>query len=103
MRDVDQTVTQVFGSACSVTYSRNPQHLWAPFAKLVLEASYEATLLAAAETALRHGGEGGSKRVYLTALGGGVFGNDMQVSSRGGSVVSLCRCVVYMCVVVRNR
>jgi len=28
--------------------------------------------------ALNHGGKEGSKKVYLTALGGGVFGNRME-------------------------
>ena len=52
--------------------------MWAPFASLVLEASYEATLLAALEACARHGGAGGANRVYLTLLGGGVFGNRLE-------------------------
>eukprot|EP00462_Mataza_sp_D1_P001186 CAMPEP_0175088470 /NCGR_PEP_ID=MMETSP0086_2-20121207/266_1 /TAXON_ID=136419 /ORGANISM="Unknown Unknown, Strain D1" /LENGTH=325 /DNA_ID=CAMNT_0016360907 /DNA_START=161 /DNA_END=1139 /DNA_ORIENTATION=+ len=75
--DTDQVVTQVFGSACSVTYSRNDRALWKPFASMVLQASYEATLYAALENCARHKGEKGSKKVFLTALGGGVFGNSM--------------------------
>ena len=43
VRDSGQLVTQVFGSACAVAYSRNPVRLWAPFARLVLEASYEVS------------------------------------------------------------
>lgn len=80
LRDQSQTVTQVFGSACSVSYSKpcGDRAKWAPFAKLVLSASYEAALWAALATALRHHGKGGSNRVYLTSLGGGVFGNDRQ-------------------------
>ena len=39
---------------------------------MVLEAAYEATLLAAAENA----GLGGTNIVLLTRLGGGAFGND---------------------------
>lgn len=74
----DHLVTEVFGSACAVGYNYSTTtEQWAPFASLVLEASYEATLLAAAETAERHGWQGASNVVYLTALGGGVFGNDM--------------------------
>ena len=73
-----QLVTQVFGSACACQYSGNSRRLWAPFAKLVLEASYEATLLAALENAFRHEGRAGSRRVYLTLLGGGVFGNSIE-------------------------
>ena len=63
----EHSVTQVYGSALPVAYGRPPAHLWEPFARLILEASYEATLRAAriwqAEPA------------YLTLLGGGVFGN----------------------------
>ncbi|MDQ2628739.1 MAG: hypothetical protein M3Y90_17310 [Actinomycetota bacterium] len=65
-------VSQAFCSALPVSYSDNPNHAgWAPFARLVLQASYEATLLAAAEQA----GAGGSNIVLLTRLGGGAFGN----------------------------
>lgn len=78
VRKRDHTVTQVFGSACSVSYSGNGKQLWAPFARLVLSASYEATLWAALLNALRHKGEHGSRRVFLTCVGGGVFGNDLQ-------------------------
>jgi len=44
----------------------------------VLEASYEATLLAALKQAEKHGYAGSSNVVYLTMLGGGVFGNDVN-------------------------
>ena len=61
------TVTQVYGSALPVAYGEPPAPLWEPLARLVLEASYEATLrIARAE---------GIDRVFLTQLGGGVFGN----------------------------
>jgi len=78
VEDEEQTVTQVFGSACSVSYSGNDPGLWAPLACLVLSASYEATLWAALESALRHKGRDGSRRVFLTCLGGGVFGNELS-------------------------
>lgn len=77
----EQTVTQVFGSACSVSYSGNGARSWEPFASMVLSASYEATLYAALLTALRHNGSrhlSGPRRVFLTCLGGGVFGNPME-------------------------
>ena len=45
---------------------------WQPFAELVLEAAYEATLWAAVLNARR----GASNIVLLTRLGGGAFGND---------------------------
>jgi hypothetical protein len=72
-------VTQVYASALSIKYSGLPQNDWAPLAELVLEAAYEATLRAA----LIHARPvGGRKRVVLTALGGGVFGNDMSIIAR---------------------
>lgn len=67
-------VSQIFCSALPVAYTRVPSDLWAPFATLVLEAAYEATLLAAAENAQT----GGNHIVLLTLLGGGVFGNDEE-------------------------
>ncbi|MCB9785084.1 MAG: hypothetical protein H6744_00195 [Deltaproteobacteria bacterium] len=63
----DHTVTQVYGSAMPVSYGAPPAALWEPMARLVLEASYEATMLIARQ----HGIE----TLYLTLLGGGVFGN----------------------------
>ena len=46
LRDTDHVVTQIFASACSVAYSGNGSGLWKAFASLVLEASYEAALIA---------------------------------------------------------
>merc|ERR1712039_422410 len=73
-----QLVTQAFCSAISISYSSQPSHMWAAFAKLVLDAVYEATLYAAVENATRNPDKAGSRSVYLTAVGGGVFGNDIQ-------------------------
>jgi len=73
----EEIVTMVFGSACSITYSRNHPQLWEPFATMILEASYEATLWAAVLHALRHKDDPRARVVFLTALGGGVFGNDL--------------------------
>jgi hypothetical protein len=78
VEDPEQTVTQVFGSALSVAYSRNATHLWAPLARMVLNASYRATLHVGAEAKERHGDKDGSRRVFLTLLGGGVFGNELE-------------------------
>ncbi|KQO97327.1 hypothetical protein ASF33_07410 [Methylobacterium sp. Leaf92] len=64
-------VTQAFCSALPVAYSDVPAAAWEPFARLVLEAAYEATLLIGILNAAR----GGSRRVLLTRLGGGAFGN----------------------------
>jgi hypothetical protein len=64
-------VSQAFCSALPVAYtSVEPRH-WEPFATMVLEAAYEATLLAGMLNARR----GASKTVLLTQLGGGAFGN----------------------------
>ena len=68
--DERRLVSQAFCSALPVGYSTCSSREWEPFARLVLEATYEATLLAAAEQA-----EGGSNTVLLTRVGGGVFGN----------------------------
>ena len=65
-------VSQAFCSALPVAYSQLPSRLWQPFAELVLEAAYEATLWAGVLNARR----GASTIVLLTRLGGGAFGND---------------------------
>lgn len=66
-------VTQAFCSALPVAYRREiPRHDWAALATLVLEAAYEATLLAARKNVAL----GGPNLVFLTRLGGGAFGND---------------------------
>ena len=65
-------VSQAFCSALPVAYVGLLKSPWAPFATLVLEAAYEATMWAAAINAA----ERGSNIVLLTLLGGGAFGND---------------------------
>jgi hypothetical protein len=64
-------VSQAFCSALPVAYASVPPAHWEPFAVLVLEAAYEATLWAAVLNAQR----GASNVVFLTLLGGGAFGN----------------------------
>lgn len=67
-------VTQVFCSALPVAYAKSTKSTdWEPFARLVLEAAYEATLLAALVLSVERGGA--RVRVFLTMLGGGAFGN----------------------------
>lgn len=68
----DHLVSQAYCSALPVGYTRLPKDLWKDFALLVLEASYEATLCAGL---LNHARTGNNK-VFLTLVGGGVFGND---------------------------
>ena len=69
-------VTQAYCSALSLgSYGGNVDPaLWAPLARLVLESAYEATLWTAVLAASR---PGGVPDVYLTFVGGGVFGNDL--------------------------
>lgn len=73
--DQPRLVSQAFCSALSCGYTGGSLELWAPLATIVLDAAYEATLLAAVlDTA--HGR--GSGKVWLTFLGGGAFGNDRR-------------------------
>ena len=65
-------VSQVFCSALPVSYTPIPSARWRPFATLVLEAAYEATLWAA----ILNAHSTTSNVVYLTHVGGGAFGNE---------------------------
>lgn len=67
-------VSQAFCSALPVSYTGIESATWQPFASLVLEAAYEATLLAGIINATR----GRSRKVLLTQLGGGAFGNETR-------------------------
>jgi len=66
-----QRVSQAFCSALPVAYGDVPAVHWELFARLILEAAYEATLWAGVLNAR----SGGSGIVLLTRLGGGAFGN----------------------------
>lgn len=72
LNDCQHQVTQAYCSALPVAYSSEPANLWADFARLILEASYEATICAAILNAQNTG----NNRVFLTLLGGGAFGNE---------------------------
>ena len=67
-------VTQVYCSALPVAYSRIESMYWESFARLILDATYEATLYAG----LLNMEKTGCNLVYLTLFGGGAFGNDKQ-------------------------
>ncbi len=56
-----------------MSYSGIPSERWEPFARLVLEGAYEATLWAAALNVQR----AATNVVFLTQVGGGAFGNEM--------------------------
>jgi hypothetical protein len=65
-------LSQAYCSALPVAYSAHSVDLWRHFARLVLEASYEATICAA----ILNRENTGNNAVYLTLLGGGAFGNE---------------------------
>jgi protein-tyrosine phosphatase len=73
-RETGHRVTQVFTSAMPVAYTKLPLRHWSRLARLVLQASYEATLWAGVLNASRTG----CPTVYLTLLGGGAFGNPRE-------------------------
>jgi len=64
-------LTQVYCSAVPVAYSTEPEAAWEAFARLVLEATYEATF----HTAVLNKARNGSNILFLTMIGGGAFGN----------------------------
>ena len=69
-------VCQVYASALPIAYAKSTASTdWAPFACLVLRATYEATLRVAWCLAIE---QKRRVRVFLTALGGGAFGNRHQ-------------------------
>jgi hypothetical protein len=70
--DASHTVSQAYCSAMPVAYTPHTKELWAPLAKLVLEAAYEATICAA----ILNGDRNRNNRLFLTRLGGGAFGNN---------------------------
>lgn len=72
LNNSNHTVSQAYCSALPVAYSYHSSALWAEFARLILEASYEATICTAILNSIRNG----NKRLFLTLLGGGAFGNE---------------------------
>ncbi|MDW3194607.1 MAG: hypothetical protein R8G66_19675 [Cytophagales bacterium] len=71
-RDSGKIVTQIYCSALPVAYAHIESIYWDRFARLILEASYEATLLAALENYQKTD----NNLVFLTLVGGGAFGNE---------------------------
>ena len=67
-------VSQVYCSALPIAYSSSLETEWSAFAKLILESAYEATLCAAIINSHKRG----SNKLFLTQIGGGVFGNKLQ-------------------------
>jgi hypothetical protein len=90
LNDSRHTVSQAYCSALPVSYCNHPTDLWAPFARMILEATYEATICAAILNSHRdlkcdanlkslkdsegfRGPSAGINRVFLTLVGGGAF------------------------------
>ena len=71
LENCQHQVSQAYCSALPVAYSSLPANLWSRFAKLILEAAYEATIC----TAILNAQDNGNKQLFLTLLGGGAFGN----------------------------
>lgn len=72
LKGASHVVSQIYCSALPVAYSNLPSVLWARFAKLILEASYEATIC----SAIINASETNNHTLFLTLLGGGAFGNE---------------------------
>ncbi|WP_196893598.1 hypothetical protein [Aureivirga marina] len=70
----EQIVSQVYCSALPVAYSFLSEETWELFARIVLEATYEATFYAA----LQNFEKTGCNKLFLTLVGGGAFGNKME-------------------------
>ena len=68
-------LSQAFCSALPISYCGFKSPHWEIWATLVLEAAYEATVLAGVINTEKNMGAPGANRVLLTLLGGGAFGN----------------------------
>ena len=64
-------LTQVYCSGVPVAYSGFSATQWEPFGKMVLDATYEASFWAA----IQQMNNGQNNKLFLTLVGGGVFGN----------------------------
>lgn len=70
--DSAHRVSQIYCSALPVAYSKQGFIYWEAFARLILEATYEATFYAALMNLERVGND----KLFLTLVGGGAFGNE---------------------------
>ena len=88
MLDQRILVNQIFCSALSCSYSGVAVDYWEKFARLVLDANYEASIWAA--MLAKPPADGSPRVLYLTFLGGGVFGNKPEwVTSAMGRAIAL--------------
>ena len=74
LNGAEHLVSQAYCAALPIAYTRHSPGLWESFARLVLDASYEATICAG----ILNSTNSGNNRVFLTLLGGGVFGKEVD-------------------------
>jgi len=75
LEGTENIVTQAYCSALPIRYNDISKiDEWESFARLILEATYEATFYAALQNFERTG----NNKVFLTLVGGGVFGNNKE-------------------------
>ena len=74
LTDTKQIVSQAYCAALPVAYSYIKATYWVKFARLILEATYEATLYAA----LINYNKTGCNKIYLTLVDGGAFSNKLD-------------------------
>ena len=67
-------VSQIYCSAFPISYNQYFSNEVEKFAKLILEATYEATICAGILNYIKTG----NNKVFLTFVGGGVFGNKIE-------------------------
>jgi hypothetical protein len=77
IRDMDMLVTHCLSSAVPVSYNTGHSRSsdWELLARIILKASYKCVFHAAILNMARHNGEDGRRKIFLTSIGGGVFGN----------------------------
>ena len=74
IKNSSNIVTQAYCSALPIAYTNINLSLWEPFARLVLEATYEATFY----SAFMNFQSTNNSKLFLTLVGGGVFGNKID-------------------------
>ena len=74
LNERQQIVSQVYCSALPIGYSLVEENNWEEFARLILAGTYEATIRAGLINSTRTN----NNRIFLTLVGGGVFGNKKE-------------------------
>lgn len=68
----EHKVSQIYCSALPVAYDHNIEtSYWEAFSRVILEATYESTILAGVLNMEKY-----KSKVFLTLVGGGAFGNE---------------------------